>query len=163
MTNRGNLYPRETRTADRRQQPRAQSEPLAALLAVAVVCGAISLYVGVLGDVAAESGSDRELAEPTADAVREALTGGGPIDADTQVSTAIEPDTLPAGSPVSITVTVVDDDGRIRQVGSAAFDDAGTPVTDPELGTADRVSRPVPVQVRTGDVRPGRLVVEVGG
>ena len=163
MTNRGNWYRRKTRTTDSGLQSRAQSEPLAALLAVAVVCGAISLYVGVLGDVAAESGSDRELAEPTADAVREALTGGGPIDADTRVSAAIEPGLLPEGSPVSITVTVIGEDGRLREVGTAGFDAAGTPVSDPELGTPDRVSRPVPVQVRTGDVRPGRLVVEVGG
>lgn len=163
MTHGDNRPRRGTRTADSGQPSRAQSEPLAALLAVTVVCGAISLYVGVLGGVASESGSDRDLAEPTADSVRESLANGGAIEADTRVSAAIEPDMLPDGSSVSITVTVVDDDGRIREVGTAAFDAVGRPVSNPDLRNPDRVSRPVPVRVRTGDVRPGRLVVEVSG
>ena len=83
------------------------------------------------------------------------------IDADTSVTAAIRPNSLPDGRSVSITVTVVADDGRIREVGTAAFDDAGTPVRDPNLGTSQRASRPVPVRLQPGDVRPGRLVVEV--
>jgi hypothetical protein len=161
MTHRDCWHRGDTRTAEDQQLPRAQSEPLAALLAVAVVCGAISLYAGVIGGVAAESGSDRELAAPTADAVKGYLTGGGAIDADTSVTAAIRPNSLPDGRSVSITVTVVADDGRIREVGTAAFDDAGTPVRDPNLGTSQRASRPVPVRLQPGDVRPGRLVVEV--
>lgn len=150
---------RRTRRGRRR---RAQSEPLAALLAVAVVCGAISLYAGVLGDVSGRTGSDPGLAEPTAEAVTEDLTGSGVIDAETPVAAKIEPGTLPEGTPVSITITVVDGDGRISEVGAAAFDATGNPVSDPPVADPDRVTRPVPVRLRTGDVRPGRLVVEVG-
>lgn len=163
MTHRDRWHRRGIRAADCRRQPRAQSEPLAALLAVTVVCGAISLYAGVLGGVATESGSDRELAEPTADAVRADLASSGAIDAETTIGAAIEPDSLPEGASVSITVTVVADDGRIKTVASAAFDSAGRPVTDSELGNHRRVTRPVPVRLRPGEVRPGRLVVEVDG
>lgn len=162
MADRDYWHRRAARGTGPGRRRRAQSEPLAALLAVAVVCGAISLYAGVLGDVSGRTGNDPGLAEATADAVTEDLTGSGVIDADTPVAAAIEPGTLPEGTPVSITVTVVDEDGRIRGVGAAAFDASGTPVTDPKLADPDRVTRPVPVRLRTGDVRPGRLVVEVG-
>lgn len=140
---------------------RAQSEPLAALVAVTLVCSAISLYVGVLGDVSVASAADRDVVEPTADAIREDLSASGAIDAETPIEKELDRGSLPQGYAVSVAVLVVAEDGTLRETGEATFDATGTLTTDPVPEHAERTVRPVPIRVRAGDVRPGRLVVEV--
>jgi len=136
---------------------RGQSEPLAALIAVAVVCAAISLYVGTLSNVVGQSGSERTVAESSMDGIWRDVSEGGVYDRNTNIGAAVSPSSVPDGYAVAVEITVVAGDGTERTVASARFGDgAATPPED-----AQRESRPVSVERTAGDVRPGRLVVEV--
>jgi hypothetical protein len=140
---------------------RSQSEPLAALVSVAAVCLVVSLSVGLLTDTIPELGNDREIADPAADSVWQDIRTDGAFDVNTTIPTTVERSSLPDGYAVAVEVQTVRDDGTIRQAGNAQFDTAGV-VTDavpPE--TAETVTRPVSVRLQPGDVRPGRLIVEV--
>lgn len=143
------------------ERHRAQSEPLAALLSVAAVCFVFSLHVGVLSEVTAELGQDRDIAGPTADAVWQKLRTDGAIEAETDISSTVARPSLPEGYAVAVRVTTVRDDGRVREVGDAAFDTTGEATTLSPPANAETISRPVAVRIRPGDVRPGRLTVEV--
>lgn len=140
---------------------RGQSEPLAALVAVSLVCLVVSssvvLFTGTLGT----TGSDRAVAEPTADRVWNRLGTDGMVDADTSAQTALGPETLPQGYNVAVTVTYVDGEGRREAVVGQPFDRSGTPATLTVPADAERVERPVTVRLGPGDKRPGRFVVEV--
>lgn len=140
---------------------RAQSEPLAALIAVATVCLVVSLYVATFSDVTAQSGSERQLAEPTADSVWQDIRTESVFGAETELTETVERSSLPEGYAVAAEVTTVHDDGTIKRVGDARFDASGIPkaVTPPE--DTETHSRPISVRVQPGDVRPGKLVVEV--
>ena len=67
---------RPTTTADR-GFPRAQSEPLAALVAVSLVCLVVSSYVVLMTDVVETMGTERSVGEPTADAVWQDVSDDG--------------------------------------------------------------------------------------
>lgn len=138
---------------------RAQTEPLAALVAVFAVCLAVSVYAGFLTGLLPELGSDRELAEATGERVWESLREDGVYPAD---SATIElPDgTLPAGRAVSINVTVPDEQGHVETVAEGRFGGSGTTTGKPGPD-AETFSRPIPVKRGPGDVRPGMLTVVV--
>lgn len=140
---------------------RAQSEPLAALVSVAAVCLVVSLYVGAYTDVITQTGEDRELADPTADAIRGEIRSDGAFDAEIPIKTAVDRSTLPEGYAVAIEVVSIDEDGRQKQAGSEQFDASGNVMDLSPPGDTQRVTRPIPVRLQPGDVRPGRLVVEV--
>lgn len=141
--------------------PRAQSEPLAALVAVATVCLVVSLYVATFSDVTAQSGSERQLAEPTADSIWQDIRTESVFDAETELTETIARSSLPEGYAVAVEVTTVHDDGRIKRAGKARFDTSRTPTTAAAPDDTETHSRPVSVRVQSGDVRPGKLVVEV--
>jgi hypothetical protein len=122
---------------------RGQTEPLAALVAVAAVAVGLSLYAGALDD-AFEDAPDREIAEPTLDRVERTLAPAG----------VVEPASLP--------------DGRVRV--PAGYDVNITLTTDrewwstgpvPPADESDSAGRLTSVLVGPTDVRPGRFQVVV--
>lgn len=124
-----------------RPRERAQTEPLAALAALFAVGIGLSLFVGAADVV--PSATDRSVADPALDRVDDRLLRDGVVDpVALQHPGSIAPD----GYEARIAVLV---GGRERAVGPE-------PPVD-----ADRASRPVTVRVAPGDLRPGRLVVEV--
>lgn len=140
---------------------RAQSEPLAALIAVTVVCAALSLYAGTVTSVLPTLGSDRAVAEPAADSIWQDISDGSAYTAQTNIPEVVDSATLPAGYYVSVEVAIVDADGSLTRVGRATFDGAGDITNSNPPDNAERIERPVAVQVQPGDVRPGKFIVEV--
>ena len=139
---------------------RGGMEPLAALVSVAAICLAVSVYAGFASVTVAESGDGR-VDRATLDSVWAGLADDAVIDGDTQVASQLGPGTLPRGHRVAVNVTIVGDDGRLEPVGAATFGtDAQTATLEPPP-TADASGRPVPVRVDEGDIRPGRLTVVV--
>ncbi len=139
---------------------RAGVEPLAALVSVAAICLAVSVYAGFASVTIAESG-DGQVDRATLDSVWPALAEDGVVDAGTAVADRLGPETLPRGHRVAVNLTIVGDDGRLESVGAATFGtDARAADIEPPP-TADASGRPVPVRVDEGDIRPGRLTVVV--
>jgi len=150
----------------RRERPppvvsRGQSEPLAALVAVSLVCLVVSAYVGLLNDTVGETGTARSVAEPTADAVWQDISDEAMFDAETAVREEIQPGTLPEGYNVAVTVMYIDDAGKQRRVARETFDESGDSASLSVPDDAERVTRAVTVRIGPGDKRPGRYTVEV--
>lgn len=120
---------------------RGQTEPIAALAAVLAVVVGLALFAGVAADVPA--GPERSVAEPALERAAASVLADGVVDpgADLDLD-ALAPEGYRAN------VTVAWSGGR-RSIGP------------PAPPSADRASRPVTVAVAPGDLRPGRLVVEV--
>jgi hypothetical protein len=140
---------------------RGQTEPLAALVAVAAVCVGISIYSGVLSGVIPELGADRNVGEATAQRVWHAISENGVYDPDEPLQETIDPGTLPQGYYVAVNVTYVDEDGRLESVAATTVDAHADPVGFEPPGDAKRYERALPIKHRPGDVRPGRLQVVV--
>ncbi|WP_336328175.1 DUF7285 family protein [Halovenus sp. HT40] len=140
---------------------RGQSEPLAALIAVSLVCLVVSTCVVLLAKTAETSGTDRAVVEPTADAVWQAISDDGMFDAGTTIKQEISPGTLPEGYNVAVTVSYIDGNGERTSVDSEAFDSSGEPASLSVPEDAEQVTRAVTVRVGPGDKRPGQLTVEV--
>ena len=139
---------------------RGGTEPLAALVSVAVVCLAVSVYTGFASEVIWDP-SEEQTDRATLDSVWSTLSENGVLDASDPVAGRLDPGALPRGHRVAVSVTVVGDDGRLDTVGAATFGTGGASA-DVEPPPAAAVSdRPVPVRVGPGDVRPGRLTVVV--
>ena len=139
---------------------RGQSEPLAALVAVAAVCFAISLYAGTVTEIIPQTGSDRAVGESAADSIWQEISENEIYDSRTDIESALSESSLPQGYHVGVEVTVVDG-GSVVTVGSARFDETGTVTTaEPPKGT-EVTERPVSVRLPSGEIRPGRLTVEV--
>ncbi|GAB3664946.1 DUF7285 family protein [Halopiger thermotolerans] len=159
---------------------RAQTEPIAAIVAVAMVVIGLGLYAVAVQPLRSGAG-DRTTAERTIDLVWDDIQDDGVFyahagtGADADPATLVSSDSLPAGSTVSVTVTVIDGDGE-RTIAAAAFP-AGYPdatdsadVRDLERTLADDgppadasvATRSIPVAVTNGaDVRSGTLEVQV--
>lgn len=137
---------------------RGQTEPPAALVAVALFCVALSVYAGFLTGLVPEFSTDRELAEVTGERVWETVNENGIFQEETALRSALDADTLPDGHRVAVTVTYAHE-GTVT-ASQASFDGAGRPVETAELD-GETFRRPVPVQRRKGDVRPGMLTVVV--
>jgi len=142
---------------------RGQTEPLAALVSIAAICAALSLYAGVTTDVISDSGDERDVAEATMNGLWADIHEDGVFDPEVaSLGEAVKVQSLPEGQSVRATVTVVGENGRLRTVDRATFGQDGKPgrrAEPPESATT--VSRSVPVRVDIGDVRPGRLTVVV--
>ncbi|MFW5917987.1 MAG: DUF7285 family protein [Haloferacaceae archaeon] len=143
------------------QSARGQTEPLAALAAIALVCTAITLYTGVYGEVVDAVGEERALGEVTAERVWDAIGEDGIFDSADDLETRIGASTFPQGATVEVTVTYVREDGQIETAGSGTFDDRGDRIRTEPPASADRIERSVPIRVTPGDVQPGRLTVVV--
>lgn len=121
---------------------RAQTEPFAALVAVAVVALALATFAGVF-EASVPAPVDRNLAEPAADSVERNLTAGGVVRPD-----YVENRTGRGPDGYDVNVTLEWGDGRETN-GPTAPD------------TADVASRRVSVFLGDADVVPGRLEVRV--
>lgn len=120
----------------------AQTEPLAAVVAVVVVAFALALYAGAF-EANFPGPVDRNHAEAAADRIERALTVGGVARPD-RLAAAL--DRGPDGYRANATVAVGD---RIDRAGPAP----------PEA--ADTARRRVSVREGPGRVSPGRLEVRV--
>lgn len=141
---------------------RGQTEPLAALVSVAAICIAISVYAGVASTVLPDLGGEREIESATIDRLWTELSTDGVVEIEESgLGHHIETDALPRGYRVAVTVTVVDGDGHLDAVGEETFDTDGNPARLEAPDTASTATRPVPVQVDDADIRPGRLTVVV--
>ena len=143
------------------RQARGQTEPLAALVAVAVVCLAVSIHAGFLTGLVPQLGSDRSLGGGTAERVWERISENAIYDGTGNLTDRIDAETLPQGRSVRITVTSVGGDGRLDTVDSKTFGPQATPVSFDPPDSAQRYERPVPIRFARGDIRPGTLRVVI--
>lgn len=120
---------------------RAQTEPIAALVAVLAVGAGLTAYAGVLGP--ALDPLDRNVAEPALGRVHDEMTTDGVVRFGLLDAAR---DAGPDGYRINVTVTV---GGERRAAG---------PTVPPN---ADRASRPASVALEPGVARPGRLRVAV--
>lgn len=147
-----------------RDQRRGGTEPLVALVSVAAICVAFSIYAGfasVTIGVANEANGDVEQA--TLDATWHALTVDGLVDVEADgLATTLGPDTLPRGHQIRVSITIVGDDGRLRTIDSGGFDAEARPASPMEPpDDAEVADRPLAVRLDDADIRPGRLRVVV--
>lgn len=120
---------------------RAQTEPIAALVAVLAVGLGLALYAGAATDATPEP--ERSNAAPAMERLSSVAVTDGTVDP----SAIPDPDALTAGGRrAAVTLRF---DGADRRFGPAAPPDA------------DRATRSASVLVEPGDRRPGRIVVEV--
>lgn len=155
---------------------RGQTEPIAALVGVSVLALALSLYGVVVLDVLNQD-SDRELAGPTVDGTWMELRDDGVYDdtSDEDLSEKLvvgvndeDSRAFPSGHNIHIEVVYLDDDGEMTTVDEATFvwqGDAGAPWETVDDATpspeADTAARPVPIELKPGEVQAGTLRVEV--
>lgn len=120
---------------------RGQTSPATALVAVAMVCLAVSLYATVLGG--AEPTTERNVATPTIERVHDVLAPAG-VAAPTRLDDAAA--TAPTGYAVNVTLLA----------------DGGRWAVGPEAPrTESRATRRVAVRSERTSVVPGRLRVAV--
>ncbi len=143
-----------------RPEKRGQAEPVAALVAVAAVCLAVSLYAGYAAD-ALPGTSDRSVEETALDAVWTELSKDGLYTPGEDSLRALPRRAVPEGYHVR--VAVENPLGEQQVVESARVDahSDGAPGAPPD--DARTASRPIPVvsEELPGDVTVGRLRVEV--
>lgn len=152
---------------------RAQTEPLAALVAVSFVAIAVGIYALYLADVLPGQ-SDDALEGPVADQVWDDLQQAGAYPNETDPADpgrdrvdypehAIDTGTIPAATNVYVVVTTTDDSGHDLVVGEVHFGPDGTVVDPPEGPPPDARTeiRSIPVEMGPGEVRSGTLRVEV--
>lgn len=141
---------------------RAQTEPVATLVAVISVCLAVSLYTGVHTAILSELGRDRAPDSVTTERIWQDLTQSGVIYNGTDLEDRIDPETIPRGFHVRIEVTYIGPTGEVERLAGTTFDNHGIPVeveTPPE--DASTYERPVSVQEEPGEIRPGSLAVVI--
>ncbi len=139
---------------------RGQTEPLGALVAVTAICLAVSVYAGFLTGLVPDMGTDRELAEVTNERVWHVVSEDGVYASNTSLESELAAEDLPQGYHVRLNVTYAGPDAEPSR---AQFDETGdaTALDDGPAPGAGSFERPIPVQHRDGDVRPGKLTVVV--
>lgn len=163
---------RENRAIDRRRRieesrtdpsaVRGQSEPFAALVSVAVVCVAVSIYAGLVTETVPKIGNDRTVGEPAADSIWQEISEKSIYDQETAIPARLSDAALPQGYHSSISVSVVTEAGSLATVGSAQFDDTGEKsAAEPPQRGVERIERPVSVRLQSGEIRPGKFTVVV--
>ncbi|AFZ72551.1 DUF7285 family protein [Natronobacterium gregoryi] len=147
---------------------RGQTEPLAALVAVAVIGVAVGLYGGYLTGTLSET-TDRTSADVALERVWQDISRSGVFaSADDSeldpIADRIELASLPEGENVRVAVTTVQE-GEEQLVTEARFDADGTALEPDTLEAppshAGVAKRPIPVALEPGAVRGGTLSVEV--
>lgn len=134
---------------DRSDDCRGQTDPLVALVALFAVSVGVSLYAGVLDDVSATVGVDRDVATPTLERVHEATTTAGVLDPSSlEDARSVAPD----GYESNVSVRAA---AREWEAGPP------TPTATSSEERVDSAARSVGVRLGPGRVRPGRLRVVV--
>ncbi|UTF53018.1 DUF7285 family protein [Natronosalvus rutilus] len=156
-----------------RSNRRGQTEPLAALVAVATVCLALGVYAGALSGMG-QTSSDRSVAEPTLEAVHATIAAdcvydpNGPDDPVAKIPT----DRLPSDRTVTVTVLALEEghpetgrwvkyvDGRYER-GSATGDRPPSPAPTHGGSADDTATRAIAILEPSGKVASATLHVEV--
>lgn len=150
---------------------RAQTEPLAALVAVSAMAIGLAIYGGYLNDVL--YGTDqRSVEDPTSERIREMIETNGVFDpSDGGLEQRIDGDRLPQGFHVYVNITVVNDDGRTVVIddpdggdAEAYFGPDGEPAASPDVdlpSDATIASRPISIRREPGIVVGGTVNVVV--
>jgi len=141
--------------------PRGQSEPLAALVAVSLVCLVVSGHVVLFDETVPTTGTERSVGQPTADALWQEISDDGMVTAERPITAEIGPETLPAGYNVAVTISYIDARGIRKEVAAETFDRSGQDASMSAPKDAEQVTRAVTVRVGPGDKRPGQFTVEV--
>lgn len=150
-----------TRTENRASLTRGQTEPLAALVAVGLVCVTLSAYAAFVTGLVPTLESDRELATVTSDRLWDDLDQNGIYPNEGELRQSIDTETLPRGHHVAVVVTYVDETGRVVEADSAGFDEMGEPYSMQAEPEGESYERPIAIKNRDGDIRPGLLTVVV--
>ncbi|WP_135825604.1 DUF7285 family protein [Halorussus ruber] len=130
------------------ENPRAQVEPLAALVAVFAVGVALTAYTGVLN--AALPTPDRNLAEPTVERAERAVGDESGVLAPDALSSGLSAG--PDGYRLNLTLQT---GGRTWHAGPVP------PKNSDSADAPDSTRRTVSVRVAPGRIRPGQLRAEV--
>jgi hypothetical protein len=144
-----------------RSRARGQTEPLAALLAVAVVSLAVAAHAGVLGSVLPGQ-SERTVVEATTDQVWDDIREDGVYRWGRLNASHVENTSLPAGRAVYVNVTRTTSESASRQDAAVVWGPEGE--ANDSSGPPERArvrSRPIPIRVANGTVTTGRLWVAV--
>lgn len=144
---------------------RGQTEPLAALVAVAVLAIAMGVYAAYVTD-ALPDGSERAVEEPTMNQVWDEISAGGAYDEGTDLESAVPRGALPGGFSVYVSVTELDEDGS-EVLAWAVFDNR-EPIPKGELDAdfeppedARVAERSIPIRKAPGEITTGKLRVIV--
>jgi len=149
---------------------RAQTEPLAAIVAVSIIALAMGMYAVFVADTLpgqSDATDERATVEIVWDELQEdgayPNQHGSSGPRATYPASAIDPGVLPRGHDVYVNVTTVDENGDTIVVGEAHFDDGGNLLADSDGPAPDArsVTRPIPVEMRRGEYHGGTLRVEV--
>lgn len=140
---------------------RAQTEPLAALLAITVLAGALALYGAYVTDVLPTT-DDRDVSDRALEQAYHHVTEDGIYDSSTPIDAAIPTAAVPEGRYLYVEVSRIDvERGARRVVASATYaPDGSTPGGDPHPD-ASVAERPIPIREDPGNVTGGTLRVEV--
>lgn len=142
---------------------RGQTEPLAALVAVAALSVGLALYGGALEAVLPGT-AERDIADPTLDRVWAQIGSDGVYDpAGRPLTDRIDAGSMPDGYAVRVAVTRPKAGTTARQTVDEALvtrGDAGS-TTDGPPASAESVRRPIPVVSGDGSVDTGTLRVMV--
>lgn len=142
---------------------RAQTEPLAALVAVVAIAVGIGIYGVYIADVLPGE-SDDAVEEPTIERVWDEISATGVYPAADSPEQSISESALPRGKTVYVQITTANESARQITVGEAIYHEGATgtspgPNDPPEHGRA--VTRPIPVRLAPGNVTGGTLRVVV--
>lgn len=155
-----NVLPSSNSDGDKR----GQTEPLVALLAVAIMGIALSLYSGHYTAILSSSESEENLVRPTLERAWTEMQDRGAYNEQTPLENAVRPQALPEGETVYIWVTYINDTGQTVVVDGVKFNPDGQtePFTNKSAppGTNSE-SRPISVRYGNRDVRGGRLHVAI--
>lgn len=154
-------------TTSRSSSSRGQTEPIAALVAIAVVILAVGIYGGYVTD-AVSDGTDRNPSETVIDQVWDSAGADGVYDASSDELYDEDAVRLPSGYTVYIEVVVTDpDDPDGQVVEDVLVHTDGTVETDvdaderpEEVSTASRQISVDHSETSPGDVDTGTLRVE---
>jgi len=147
---------------------RAQTEPLAALIAVTFIAVALAMYGNVITDAMPDTG-ESDTTGVTMDRVWSGVEHDGKYDPENGDELQdLEPDTFPEGKVVYVHVSRIDDDdAETIYEERVKFDRSGEVMTTGDdierKDGAKNATRPVPVVVEPGNVVGGKLRVEVWG
>ncbi|WP_248897500.1 DUF7285 family protein [Haloplanus halobius] len=126
-----------------RSSGRAQVEPLAALVVLVAVCAAVSTYAMAVDSAIPEP--TRDVAAPTLERAVRTLATGGVVRPS---RTARAARAAPSGYHLNVTVAAA---GKRWHVGPAP----------PGRSGVDTAARSIGVRLNPGQIRPGRVRVEV--
>lgn len=153
-------------TTDSQGRYRGQTEPLAALVAVAAMCLAVSIYTGVFTSLIPTVQEDRDVRDGTLEAVWHDVTDTGvyhPTSRPGKPATLdqLSRDSVPSGYNVLVKITVIDRHGRVSTVAEGGFTDSGARASLEPPATAQRAERPITVRTAPGRLEHGTLRVVI--